>query len=518
MTRQPANREAKLREPAQARPARDPVRPSISSSLPFRLAALTILVTTILACARTPPPTEVPATTSAVSDPEPGRPLAQVSGTPAPTPTPAPYVHFVDIGETLDYIAAGLDCSAEDIIEANRLENPNALQVGQRLVLPLLDLPLGPSTALIPDSEFVYGPSHVGFDVEAFCQTRPGYLNSYEELVDGEMLTGPQIVELMAQRYSVSPRLLLAMIEFQSGWLDNPNPAGWALEHPLGATQEGQTTLLYQLAWAADRLNDGYYDWKGRGREIIRLVDGKRAQYDSSLNAGTAAVQYLLAYNATWEEWQTICGDGPESFLTTYEGLFGDPFDRDRGISVPTDLLQPDLRLPWETGRTWYFTGGAHGAWNDGSGWAAVDFITPEQLGCQMSAEWTVAAAPGVVIRSKDGVVILDLDGDGHEETGWNLFYMHVAADDRVPAGTFVDEGQRLGHPSCEGGYSTATHLHFARRYNGEWIPADGSCPLVLSGWQAHASVPYEGTMTRGEAVRTACECREDEFNGLIAQ
>ncbi|HUW94727.1 MAG TPA: hypothetical protein VMW58_03000 [Anaerolineae bacterium] len=235
-------------------------------------------------------------------------------------------------------------------------------------------------------------------------------------------------------------------------------------------------------------------------------------------NAGTAAVQYLLAYNATWEEWETICGDGPESFLVTYEGLFGDPFERDAGISVPPDLRQPDLRLPWETGLTWYFTGGPHGAWNDGSGWAAVDFITPEQLGCQMSAEWTVAAAAGLVTRSKDGVVIIDLDGDGHEETGWNLFYMHVAREDRVPAGTMVDEGHRLGHPSREGGYSTATHLHFARRYNGEWIPADGSCPLVLSGWRAHASVSYEGTMTRGEEVRTACECREDEINGLTAE
>ena len=148
----------------------------------------------------------------------------------------------------------------------------------------------------------------------------------------------------------------------------------------------------------------------------------------------------------------------------------------------------------------------------------AAELVFGELLGCQMSTEWTVAAAAGLVARSKDGVVIIDLDGDGHEETGWNLFYMHVAADDRVPAGTFVDEGQRLGHPSCEGGYSTATHLHFARRYDGEWIPADGSCPLVLSGWRAHASVSYEGTMTRGEEVRTACECREDEFNGLIAQ
>jgi hypothetical protein len=35
---------------------------------------------------------------------------------------------------------------------------------------------------------------------------------------------------------------------------------------------------------------------------------------------------------------------------------------------------------------------------------------------------------------------------------------------------------------------------------------------------RAHASVPYEGTMTRGEELRTACECREDQINGLTAE
>jgi LasA protease len=506
------------RNHSAASAARRPPHPSVVHSLPLRLALVLLLLASALACARTPAPEEPdfsPTATGALASPE---PPAATSRTPAPTPTPAPYVHFVQAGETLDYIAATYDCSSDDLILSNRLEDPNALHVGQRLALPSLDLPLGPSIPLLPDSRFVYGPSDVGFDVGSFCRTRPGYLNSYEELVGEEMLTGPQIVQLMARRYSVSPRLLLGMIEFQSGWLDNPNPSGWASEHPLGATEEGQMTLLYQLAWAADQMNKGYYDWKGRGRQIIDLLEGKHAQYDPGINAGTAAVQYLLAYNATKEEWQTICGEGPDSFLVTYRGLFGDPFEGDPGASVPVDLTQPDMRLPWESGLTWYLTGGPHGGWNEGSAWAAVDFITSEQLGCQMSAQWTVAAAAGVVVRSDEGVVVIDLDGDGHEETGWNLFYMHVATEDRVPSGTRVDEGQRIGHPSCEGGYSTATHLHFARKYDGEWIPADGSCPLVLSGWTAHGAESYEGTMTRGAEVRTACECREDEINGLTAE
>jgi hypothetical protein len=96
---------------------------------------------------------------------------------------------------------------------------------------------------------------------------------------------------------------------------------------------------------------------------------------------------------------------------------------------------------------------------------------------------------------------------------------MHVSAEGRVEAGSTLQRGQRIGSPSCEGGFADATHLHFARRYNGEWIPAgSGPVPMVLSGWQVHEDVmPYEGTLTRDDQVRTACECWDDELNGLVS-
>ena len=75
---------------------------------------------------------------------------------------------------------------------------------------------------------------------------------------------------------------------------------------------------------------------------------------------------------------------------------------------------------------------------------------------------------------------------------------MHVATQDRVPAGTYVQENDRIGHASCEGGIATGTHLHFVRKYNGEWVAADGPLPFTLDGWVVHdGAVPYEGTITR---------------------
>jgi hypothetical protein len=108
--------------------------------------------------------------------------------------------------------------------------------------------------------------------------------------------------------------------------------------------------------------------------------------------------------------------------------------------------------------------------------------------------------ADGLVIRSYQGAVVQDLDGDGKEQTGWTILYMHIAAEDRVPVGTYLHAGDRIGHPSCEGGYSTGTHTHLARRYNGEWIPADGPVPFNMDGWVATGTgIEYDGYLIRNE-------------------
>jgi hypothetical protein len=113
---------------------------------------------------------------------------------------------------------------------------------------------------------------------------------------------------------------------------------------------------------------------------------------------------------------------------------------------------------------------------------------------------------------------MIDMDGDGHEQTGWVLFYLHIASQGRVPVDTRVEVGDQIGHPSCEGGFSESTHLHFARKYNGEWIATDGPLPLILSGWQFFsAGIAYEGTATRAGQSLTACECSDPAINGLLA-
>jgi murein DD-endopeptidase MepM/ murein hydrolase activator NlpD len=188
--------------------------------------------------------------------------------------------------------------------------------------------------------------------------------------------------------------------------------------------------------------------------------------------------------------------------------MFGDPWERARTIGplYPPDIRQPALTLPFQRGWVWAFTGGPHGAWERDGAYAAIDFAPGStESGCVRSSAWVVAATDGLVVRSGNGLVVLDLDGDGYEQTGWVLVYLHVSGEDRIPVGSWVGTGDNLGHPSCEGGISTGTHVHLARKYNGEWIPAAGPLPFNLGGWIAQPSdTVYKGTLVRGDQVVTA--------------
>jgi murein DD-endopeptidase MepM/ murein hydrolase activator NlpD len=216
---------------------------------------------------------------------------------------------------------------------------------------------------------------------------------------------------------------------------------------------------------------------------------------DATINAGTAGVQQMFALLYERASWDLAVS--AQGLYQTYTILFGYPFDYTVEPLVPVGLSQPEMQLPFEPGVTWAFTGGPHGGWADGSAWAALDFA-PNVQGCEVRDEWVTAVADGLIIRVEFGAVVQDLDGDGREGTGWTVLYMHIAPDQRVTPGTYLQAGERIGHPSCEGGFSTGTHLHLARRYNGEWIAADGDIPFVLDGWVSSGTgIAYDGYLRR---------------------
>lgn len=462
------------------------------------------------------PPTETrPAPPTPALPPYPGTPTADPTRAGAVAPDGTMYqTHTVAVGETLNYIAQRYGSTAEELLDLNELGLDDYLFVGQELRVPGGSSLVGPSFKILPDSELVYGPAARGFNIAAFLSYFDGYLARYVEEVEGTPLDGPAIVQLVSNRFSVNPRLLLAALEYRAGWVTQVHPA--ELVYPMGRVRQGSEGLYTQLAWTADQLNWGYYGRAEGGLTNVSAGDTS-LMFAPDINDGTAGVQRWLGAheNATYDRW--LQETGPAGFFATYSKLFGNPFAYTVDPLLPDDLEVPELALPWANGETWYLTGGPHGGWGSGSAWAALDFVPHhEQLGCYPSDAWTRAMGPGVVIRSDFGAVVVDMDGDGYAGTGWVITYMHLETRDRVALGTQVDTGDPLGHPSCEGGFSNGTHVHITRTYNGRWVSADGSLPFVLSGWRSQGlGREYDGLLMRGDEVKEACECR-DEINAIL--
>ncbi len=242
-------------------------------------------------------PTRIPLT---VSPPAPGGNLQTVSSpTPdeqriLPTPRQDTDQYVVQSGDILGNIAQRYGISLETLMEANNITDPNLIDVDMVLNVPAPNPgDAGTPFKVIPDSELVYGPAAIYFDIDDFIQSQNGYLANYTQDVNGVLLSGHEIVWIVARNYSVNPRLLLALLEYQSGWVTNPQP--FNTSYPMGLADEYHYGLYRQLTWAADNLNQGYYLWKANAISTWVVNDGTVVPVDPTINAGTAALQYFFA-------------------------------------------------------------------------------------------------------------------------------------------------------------------------------------------------------------------------------
>jgi LysM repeat protein len=435
-------------------------------------------------------------------------PTATIQAVPTrPVYQPGELVDYTaQAGDTLPVLAARFNTTVQEIRTANPIipDSATTMPPGMPMKIPIYYRPLwGTTFQIIPDSLFVDGPAQRDFDAVAFVDSQPGWLKDRVEFAGGENRRGGEIINFVATNYSVSPRLLLALAEYQIGALSQATPPDDQELYLFGKIDYHREGFYRQLAWVADQLNNSYYRARAGNLLSFELSDGRMERPDPWQNPATVALQYYFSTIYPPDLYARAISNA--GLAHTYIQLYGDPWTTEPHI--PGSLTQPEFRLPFESGKIWAFTGGPHSAWgDDAEPLAAIDFAPPSVVGgCKSSDEWATAVADGVIARTGIGIAVLDLDGDGDERTGWVIFYLHLATVDRLPAGVRVETGDRLGHPSCEGGEVTGTHIHIARKYNGEWILADSPIPFNLEGWVVHnGKEAYKGTLTRFSQTVTA--------------
>jgi len=420
----------------------------------------------------------------------------------------AQILYYAQSGDSIGVLAIRFGVEAQEITSTAALPEEGFIPVGQLLLIPNRLNQTSSNLKLFPDSEVVNSPSSVDFDIAAYVDQAGGYLSTYKEQVydHGEM-SGAAIVEKVSKEFAIHPRLLLALIEHQTGWVYGPKPADeFSQWYPLGIKMDA-AGLHHQLVQAAGLIESGYYGWREGTLVTTDFQDGWKLRLAAELNCGTVGLMQFFSTLYRFEDWSnTLYGEN--GFIATYSRMFGDPWviAQEHEPIFTLDVLQPELILPFEPGIVWAYTVGPHAAWGAADVRAALDFSPPTaESGCHTNWNWVTAAAAGLVVRSEEGVVVVDMDGDGYEQTGWNIIYLHIATTNRVPVGTWLEAGDRIGHPSCEGGKSTGTHLHIARKYNGEWVPAEGPLAFVMSGWKTKSGSEFlQGWLVKGEEVRQA--------------
>jgi LasA protease len=477
-------------------------RPFNTSKIIF--TALFVVSSTIGACSPLP---QIDSTSLPTSEPRP----TQVLITPLPTRPvyqPGELVDYVaQTGDTLPALAAHFNTTAEEILAANSIipKDATTMPAGFPMKIPIYYQTLwGSSYQVIPDNLFIDGPTSARFNTANFVANHPGWLKDYTEYAAGENRSGANIVDYVATTFSVSPQLLLALLEYQAGALSNPLKP--QTDYVLGFQENLHKSVYLQLVYAANTLNNGYYGWRTGTLKEFDLLDGRLERPDPWQNAASVGLRYYFSRFLKPEEYQ-IATEAP-GLAQTWKSLYGDPWLNPES-HIPGSLKQPGFLLPFPPGQTWAYTGGPHTGWGQGEPLAAIDFAPGAMTsGCVPTKEYATAVADGIIARVGEGIAVLDLDGDGNEHTGWTVLYLHIAADGRAPLYARLKAGDPIGHPSCEGGEATGTHEHLARKYNGEWIPADGPLAMNFEGWVVHkGSEEYLGTLNKFSSTVTACTC-----------
>ena len=168
----------------------------------------------------------------------------------------------------------------------------------------------------------------------------------------GEWVTGSQIVQRVALESSINPQVLLAFLEFRSGWVRGQPHDPCQVDYPIGFYVPDYHGLYLELSLVAKELNIGYYGWRQGTLTDLVFPNAIHVRISPGLNAGSVAVQNAGIQVLSPTAGLAGCTLWPAWFPGIYHDMFGDPWQSAALVEplFPPGLAQPALELPFTPG------------------------------------------------------------------------------------------------------------------------------------------------------------------------
>ena len=374
-------------------------------------------------------------------------------------------------------------------VQSTRVPNQQTALSTQTSV-PLLTAT--PSPRFLAMAELVYARDFTQEPIDVFLRASGGDLADLSVTVAGRRQPFAKALLGQTLYYSVSPKIILALIEFQADLVSQPGLPNERYQWAVGNYQEvgKYAGFTAQIRWAVRELFYARRDLPAR--PPLSFADGTSLDAPTSLSDA----QYVLARVLA----PTIRADRLEAalwqFQTVYVRLFG-PLDAmpPAPLGPPTIGLERPLRKIFPV-TSFFDHGGPFLTRNTAEGITTYWGHTETDMAFAYNGHdgWDYAAAPpDEALSAADGTVIFAGIADDNCDTlaviidhgaDVRTFYWHLSAL-AVDMGQVVRVGDVVGVIG-ESGCAKGPHLHFGVHYAGVSIDPYGWCGQGADPWALH--------------------------------
>jgi murein DD-endopeptidase MepM/ murein hydrolase activator NlpD len=361
------------------------------------------------------------------------------------------------------------------------------------LPAPADGIPAQPDAArVLDDRRLSYEPGFYAREIQAYLDTQPGRLKGAVFRVGDRTHTFAEALAGQAAYYSINPKVVLALLELQSGIVTDPDPTadqlGWAAGYQ--GESGNRRGLQAQVRWVVKQILYARRDYPARAPLVY--ADDSELPPPDDMTLAEYALARVLAPTAYPGQVLPLL----QRWSDTYTRLFDDPRLPPLDWPAPAApfLVRPTEKVVPVT--SFFDHGGPFLTRNPAAGittyWGRTE--TDRAFAYNGHDGWDYAAAPpdraiaaaaGTVVfagNADDGcntrAVIID-HGNGYRTLYWHLHRVDVEIGQVVAAAERIG---MIGNTGC----STGPHLHFGVQFLGRNTDPYGWCGPQADPWQTH--------------------------------